>query len=109
MSQQLYANNAERQRAYRARRQAEPAPTRPRLGTAARKKSRPARLALLIAEVQNLSSEYQNWLERLPENLAEGTTAAQLGQAIAQLDEVRALLEDLELPVVGKPQVPEVR
>jgi hypothetical protein len=52
--------------------------------------------------LQNLSEEYQAWLGSIPASLAAGSTAAEIEEVIAQLDEAHAVLEALELPRVGK-------
>ena len=107
MSHKTYANNAERQRAFRERRRASSAldtgirsPTledRPR-----REPSRPARILAHAEDFRKLAAEYQNWLDSLPRNLAEGATAARLEEFIAQLDEVAEAIEGLEPPSVGR-------
>lgn len=107
VSHRLYANDAERQRAYRERQRLEHAradtgPPRAR-APAPREAPRSARLRATQAEVRKLAAEYQNWLDHLPTNLAEGKTAADLEEVIAQLEEAAELLEDIDLPAVGKP------
>lgn len=110
MSHRIYASNAERQRAFRARQLGSTAavvpPRSPPLPPKGRKvpanPSRPARIQVLLAEVRQLSSEYQGWLDRLPSNLAEGQVAAQLEEVVAQLDEACAILEAINPPAVGR-------
>jgi hypothetical protein len=46
---------------------------------------RPQRWAVAVAALLALQDEYRDWLDRLPENLAESRTAARL-QAIVDLD-----------------------
>ncbi len=104
MSHQLYASNAERQRAFRQRQHAArtsaPLPARTKVPA---DPSRPVRLALLTAEARKLAAEYQNWLDRLPTNLQAGQVAAHLEDVVAQLDEACAILEAIEPPTVGRP------
>lgn len=101
MSLKIHASDADRQRAYRDRqragRQLAPAPRR----VTGHASSRPARLQWLAAEVMKLSAEYQAWLDRLPDNLANSSTAGQLQEVIEQLDEVHAILEAVSPPRVG--------
>jgi len=107
MSDRLYANSADRQRAYRERQRAartsQPViPEAVASGRPPRPPSRPARILALAADVRGLSAEYQNWRDRLPENLAEGETAARLEDVIAQLDDLAATLEAIDPPTVGR-------
>ena len=55
-----------------------------------------------MAEVRTLSAEYQNWLDRLPSNFADGQRAAEIEEVIAQLDDACAILEAIEAPAVGR-------
>ena len=95
----LYANDAERQRAYRHRlaaaqpRQEPPTPIRP-----GRPPSRPARLAALQGEASRLRDEYESWLGKLPDSLADTDQAQLLSEAVEQLQAVVDLLEDIQLP-----------
>lgn len=112
MSHRIYASNAERQRAFRARQlgshTAAPMVPPPRRRAPA-EPSRPARIQLLLAEVRQLSTEYQGWLDRLPPNLAAGLIAAQLEDVVAQLDEACAILDAIDPPTVGRPPAPTAR
>jgi hypothetical protein len=95
----IYASNAERQKAYRDR-QAETR-SKPRVPTAPkprRQPSRPARLAALLAAVAELQSEYQVWLEAIPEALQDGEQAARLTETIEALENVAELLSQIEPP-----------
>lgn len=102
MSRKIYASKAEKMRAYRARLQvrltgqAPPAPAPP--ATKKRPPSRPARLMALEMAVRDLQSEYEQWLERLPENLADGDLAQRLQETIEQFDTVADLLTDIKPP-----------
>lgn len=60
--------------------------------------SRPSRLAALLDEASKLRYEYEDWLARLPESLAETTQAEMLTAAVEQLQAVVDLLEEIELP-----------
>lgn len=97
--ERVYASNAERQRACRLRRAAGrggsgPSPSRP----AGRPASRPARLAALRGEAERLQQEYEGWLESVPEPLQEGEVAERLRETIEQLEEVVALLGEVQPP-----------
>lgn len=63
--------------------------------------SRPARIHDLEAATRELAIEYQDWLEALPANLAEGEMADQLYQTIEQLEEIAEGLAAIEPPVIG--------
>ena len=93
-----YATAADRQRAYRERKQhpqpAVPASPSPRRRTL----SRPRRLALVIEELLDLAAEYQDWRDRMPENLSSSALAEQLELAIDQLESLAADAEAVDLP-----------
>jgi hypothetical protein len=104
MSHRIYASNADRQRAFRARRLGSAAaapPLPPPCRKAPANPSRPARINSLLSETLRLSTEYQSWLDRLPPNLAGSRIAAQLEEVVAQLDEACAILEAIDPPTVG--------
>ena len=82
---------AERQRRYRERRPAGVPVQEPR---PPRKPPRPKRWAAALAELRTLQTEYQAWLDQLPESLAESRTAGLLEEVCAvDLDAL-----DVELP-----------
>ena len=100
----VYANAAERTRAYRLRLlaatnepctpvpvPAEPPKRRPVV-------SRPKRLAALQAEAQRLQQEYEHWLEVLPESLQDTDLATRLAETIEQLAGVVDLIADIQPP-----------
>ena len=93
-----YATAADRQRAYRERKQhpqpAAPASPSPRRRTL----SRPQRLAQVIEELLDLAAEYQDWRDRMPENLSSSALAEQLDLAIDQLESLAADVEAVDLP-----------
>lgn len=99
----LYSSGAERQRAYRERTHAssppvqpackETAPVRPKRGP-----SRPARIAAIEAEIQNLRQEYLDWLDALPDSLAESDQAARLAETIDQLGAAADAMAEVEPP-----------
>jgi hypothetical protein len=97
----LYANPAERQRAFRQRLAAiragqlvaQPQPVKRK-----RPPSRPARLAQSIQDVEGLASEYEDWLTALPEPLHESALADKLRETIEQLLAAADLLREVELP-----------
>lgn len=105
LSHRIYTSNAERQRAYRQR-QRGPSPCTaiglPPPAITSRVPSRPARLQAVLADVRTLAAEYQSWRDRLPPNLAEGQTAAQIEEVIAQLEEAAEILEAIDPPTVGR-------
>lgn len=72
--------------------------------------SRPARIADLEAATKELAVEYQEWLDAIPANLAEGDTGDQLSAAIEQLEEIADALAAIDPPVVGvaRSRPPEV-
>ena len=105
MSHKLYASGAERQRAFRARQRTAGPSTAPSSRVLTKPPpcpSRPTRILRLVAEVRSLSAEYQNWLDRLPPNLADGRRAAEIEEVVAQLDEACAILEAIDPPAVGR-------
>lgn len=60
--------------------------------------SRPARLRAIQADLQTLQAEYQQWLEALPDALADGDLADRLADTIEQLEEASELIDAIELP-----------
>lgn len=105
--EKMYASDAERQQAYRDRLNASqasllPVPQQVREQLAKKvvpkRQSRPQRLKATIQELESLGTEYECWLEALPENLSAGELADQLQEAIEQLGEAVNLLETIELP-----------
>lgn len=96
----IYHSHAERQQAYRQRINEKLANlqlipvTQPR----ARKESRPQRLQRVIDELESLTSEYEDWLDSMPENLSKSELVSQLQETIEHLGEITEMLEALELP-----------
>jgi hypothetical protein len=99
----LYADEAERQRAYRERqaerlRQLEegivplpkPSPSRPQ--------PRPVRLQRAILELAALASEYEDKRESVPDHLTGGAYAEKLDATIDMLHEVLDTLAGADLP-----------
>ena len=84
---------AERQARYRAA-HAEGAPV-VRYRKPADRRSRPQQWRDAVAELVRLQGEYQDWLDTLPESLADSATAEAL-RAICELD--LAELESIEPP-----------
>lgn len=66
------------------------------------KPSRPARLQVIQQEVRRLASEYQAWLDALPENMAAGDMAAKLEETIEALEDVADDLWAIDLPCIGR-------
>ena len=94
----LYASAADRQAAYRLRiaDQGGAAPTVP--SKPRQRPSRPARLALLQRETQDLQHEYEAWLTSLPEALHDGDQGERLAETIEQLGAVADLLSEITPP-----------
>ena len=66
--------------------------------------SRPARLRAVEQELRNLITEYQNWRDALPENLANGEQADHLDETIAALDDAADSVwaVTIDPPLVGR-------
>ena len=66
--------------------------------------SRPARIQDLEAATRELATEYQAWLDALPDNQAESEMAEHLAQTIEQLEEIADALADIDPPTIGTPR-----
>lgn len=104
MSNRTHESNAVRQKAYRDRLRAritagQPATPPPRKPP---RLTRPARLATLGRLAQELADEYTDWLEAIPANLAGGEQAERLETVIGQLEEIVAIVDDIEPPRIGR-------
>lgn len=102
MSQPMYTNAAQKQKAYRDRLRAQGqvlAPPRPKAPKAL---SRPARLVAIEAELRELASEYGTWLDTLPTNLAESQLAEQLSAIMEGLETIADEVGELEPPRIGR-------
>jgi hypothetical protein len=87
-------SNAERQRRYRERRQAEQPIRRYATRQTKGRQSRPQRWRAALDELRALQAEYASWLENLPEPLHDSPTAELLETICAlDLDEL-----DVDLP-----------
>jgi hypothetical protein len=96
-----YANDADRQKAYRERLAAlGPGRPVPPASPVKRKRhlSRPARLEQLRKDVQTLAAEYEDWLNALPEPLQESAISEKLAETVEQLNEAADLLNAVEPP-----------
>ena len=97
--ERIYSSSAERQKAYRERltlnRESPPAPPAPKKS---RQPSRPKRLAAVERELRTLTTEYQSWLDHLPEFLEDSDLAELLSQAIEQLTDLADQAADITLP-----------
>lgn len=92
-----YASGAERQRAYRLRlRDAQHNSAPP--ATRRRPPSRPARLAAIQFELEQLHGEYEQWLAALPESLEDSDQALRLSETVEQLQAILDQLSDLQPP-----------
>ena len=78
-------SDAERQARYRARRQAEQAPSPIRYRRPVDRRARPQRWRDAVAELLALQAEYAAWCDALPDSLRSSVTAEAL-QAIVDLD-----------------------
>ena len=76
---------AERQARYRARNAAEAPVSKLRYRRPADRRSRPQRWQDAVAELVELQAGYQQWLDALPESLADGAVAEAL-RAMCELD-----------------------
>ena len=98
----VYANAAERTRAYRLRLAAKGpcAPVQVPVEPPKRQRvvSRPKRLAALQAEAQRLQQEYEHWLEVLPESLQDTDLATHLAETIEQFAGVVDLIAEIQPP-----------
>jgi hypothetical protein len=83
--------NAERQRRYRPRRQAQQ--PRVQYRRPADRRSRPQRWAEAVETLRELQSAYQEWLDNVPDSLQDSALAEKL-EAICDLD-----LEQLDVDV----------
>lgn len=93
----IYTSAAERQRAYRSRL------AKPKVTPPPKKKgrplSRPARLAKIERELRTLASEYESWMENLPESLCDSSLASALEETILNLTEAADTLTEIQLPL----------
>ena len=98
--ERIYSNSAERQKAYRERVALNRAnPSAPAVvPRKSRQPSRPKRLAAAERELRTLSTEYQAWLDNLPEFLEGSEQAELLSQAIEQLTDFADSIADITLP-----------
>ena len=87
--------NAQRQRRYRARREAQQPPPPARYRRPHDRRSRPQRWQDAVRTLLDLQDEYQAWLDNLPDALQESALAHKL-EAICGLD--LAELESIEPP-----------
>lgn len=95
----IYTNDTERQRAWRERLKAGEIAIRPSPSPKARRPlSRPARLATLLAAVQELQVEYERWLDVLPDSLAESQLAERLTETIDQFQAAADLIAEIDPP-----------
>ena len=95
-----YANDAERQRAHRARVKERlaglPSPPPPKRS---RKTTRPQRIDRIAEELLALIDEYRHWLDSLPENLAQGEMAERLQETIGHLEAALEAVETVDPPL----------
>lgn len=63
--------------------------------------SRPARLRTLEKEVRQLALEYQEWVDALPDNLAESAMAGKLEETIEALESIADDLWAIDPPCIG--------
>lgn len=94
----IYASPAERQKAFRERQKTQSPAVTIKPSKKPRLLSRPKRLEALQAEAEALLDDYTGWKESLPENLQEGASAEKLDTTIETLEEIVALLAELDPP-----------
>lgn len=99
----VFASHAERQQAYRlrqlaAREQPPDAPSTPPPPKKKRPPSRLARLRAVVAEVESLQQEYQEWLDAIPESLQESEQAVRLAEVVELLEAIVTQLVDVNPP-----------
>ena len=94
----VYANAAERQRAYRERLASQSEAVPPPFPRRSRLPSRPARLNTAIDLVSDLQAEYEEWRERLPDSLANSEQAARLDEKVDLLQQAADLLSAIDPP-----------
>lgn len=92
----IYANAAERQKAYRYR--IKPPSPAPAPSKRSRPLSRPARLSKIEADLRGLLAEYEVWMDNLPESLCDSGLASILSESIANLAEAADILSETQLP-----------
>jgi hypothetical protein len=92
--ERIFSSSADRQKAYRERiKKGKPIPA-VRISSL----SRPKRLKKLFTEAESLLSDYQSWLENLPENLQNSAQAERLQETIDALEQICDILGDIEAP-----------
>ena len=100
----VYANAAERTRAYRLRLQAAahepsaPVPAQTQPPKRQQAVSRAKRVAALLADVQRLQEEYEHWLAALPESLQDSDLATRLSETIEQFSGLVDLIAEIQPP-----------
>ena len=99
----FYESAAERQKAYRERLAAAlksgmPTAPTPPPQPKRRPPTRPARLEQCISVLQDMTADYEGWLEATPETLQETPLAEKLAEAIQQLQDAIDLLNEIDLP-----------
>lgn len=102
MNPRIHESNAERQRAYRARSNRADTAQRPAATTKAPRRTRPARLAIIVQALRDLADEYQGWVNAIPENLLGGPLAESIETTIEQLTEAADGLDAIETPRIGR-------
>lgn len=64
-----------------------------------KKNSRVQRFKFILNELMALRQEYENWLQKLPENMAESQLAEELEETIEFLRESCDTLNNVSLPL----------
>lgn len=91
----VYANSAERQRAYRSRQGAALSLKSTRRS---RPLSRPKRLIAIQDAVQELLEEYEGWRDRMPDFVRDTEQGARLDETIDQLTTIAEMFADIQPP-----------
>jgi len=99
MRARIYPTSAERQKAYRARREdGSQAATPTAQKKSRRPPTRPTRLLAITESLRTLQCEYDGWLASMPESLSESRLAERLQETIDQLEGAIELLDEIQPP-----------
>jgi len=102
MNERMYESAAEKQKAYRERLRAGGLLVAAPRQSKSKQPSRPAQLKAIEALLRALATEYTDWLNALPDNLAESQLAEQLSEVAEALDGIADEVASLEPPRIGR-------
>lgn len=103
MTPRMYENASEKQKAYRDRLRARGLVLAPPRAPSSKRPSRPARLTAIENELRELATEYEGWLEALPDNMADSARAEELTEIAEALNRLADEVNELEPPRIGRP------